>query len=100
MTDRHSNGEWSRSGSSSADEELQEMLRDAEDTVARLKAELNSRRSLLDDPGGTEAEQHAEIERLAEHLANAKVHWGEVRAFFEEALRELSESRSRRGGSA
>lgn len=80
----------------SADLELEEMLREAEETVARLRAELDARKRAA-DLGGTPEEQHAEIARLAEHLANAKVHWGEVRAFFEQALRELLESRRRRG---
>ncbi|GAB97174.1 hypothetical protein BJY21_003709 [Kineosphaera limosa] len=93
---RHGAGE----GSSrfSPDRELEEMLRDAEETVAQLKAELAARKACARDHGGTWEEQHEEIAKLSEHLANAKVHWGEVRAFFQEALRELADSRQRRGG--
>lgn len=71
------------------------MLRDAEETVARLRAELAVRRERA-RVAATEAEQHEEIARLAEHLADAKVHWGAVREFFEQALREFAESRRRR----
>lgn len=72
------------------------MLADAEATVSRLRRELVARRA-ADSDAATEAAQHAEIDRLTEHLARAQVHWGEVRAFFEEALGEV---RSPRGEAA
>lgn len=72
----------------SVEEQLERLLSEAESTVASLRRELAElqRRKL------TEAEvagQHAEIDRLAEHLGAAQVHWNEVRAFFEAALQQL-----------
>lgn len=66
---------------------LQEMLSDAERTVARLRHELAARRHAARQE--TTAAQHAEIDRLAEHLDRARIHWSEVRAFFDEALGSL-----------
>lgn len=88
------------------DRELEALLLETERTVERLKQELAERRAghdvdahgeladLSDDE--REALQHAEIERLEEHLAHAKIRWEEVRAFFEQVLRDLIS----RGGSA
>ncbi|MGO2112323.1 MAG: hypothetical protein ACTH31_11975 [Pseudoclavibacter sp.] len=86
-------------GHADVDRELEEMLVDAEHTVARLKAELATRRAqreaaALAAPDGRSPEEreaiaHAEIDRLDEHLANAKVRWSEVRSFFEDALHQL-----------
>lgn len=76
----------------SVDQQLEEMLADAERTVARLRKELEARRSAPMDIESNAA-QHAEIDRLAEHLSHAQVHWGEVRAFFEEAISELLSGR-------
>ncbi|QNG20222.1 hypothetical protein G4H71_13260 [Rhodococcus triatomae] len=69
--------------------ELERSLADAEDTVALLRRELASRR--------THRLQHAEIDRLAEHLANSRVRWHEVRVFFEEAFREVAHDGSEAG---
>lgn len=68
--------------------QLERLLAEAENRVARLRAELESARSRqLDDTGS--AAQHAEIDRLQEHLSRAEVHWSEVLEFFEAAIREL-----------
>lgn len=69
------------------DRELEEMLIDAEQTATRLRQELARRRAQR-VAAHEEALQHAEIERLEEHLERSKVQWREVRAFLEEALRE------------
>lgn len=74
------------------DRQLEEMLADAERTVARLRKELEARGAGAVDIEANAA-QHAEIDRLAEHLSRAQVHWGEVRAFFEEAISELLSGR-------
>lgn len=66
---------------------LEEMLVDAEQAVARIRHELATRRHLAEIE--RTAEQHAEIDRLAQHLDRARIHWSEVRAFFDEALGEL-----------
>lgn len=66
---------------------LEEMLVDAEQTVARLRHELATRRRSAELE--LTAAQHAEVNRLAEHLDRARIHWSEVRAFFDEALGEL-----------
>lgn len=72
----------------SVDAQLERLLAEAENTVSVLRRELHHARSRREREIA-EAEQHAEIERLQEHLAKAQVHWGEVRAFFETALAEL-----------
>lgn len=80
----------------SGDEEgLNELLADAERTVEKLRAELAERQRIRERKELTAA-QHAEIDRLAEHLANAQVHWGQVRSFFEAALAELRDPEDRR----
>ncbi|GGA75462.1 hypothetical protein GCM10011490_27780 [Pseudoclavibacter endophyticus] len=89
-------------GYADVDREIEEMLVDAEHTVARLKAELAARRAQREaaasgvpsgpselSPEEREALAHAEIDRLEEHLANAKVRWSEVRSFLEDALNQL-----------
>jgi hypothetical protein len=63
------------------EEQLEQILREAEARVAELRRQLEQHR--------LEAAQHAEIERLAEHLAQATVRWGEVRGFFDEVIMEL-----------
>lgn len=68
--------------------ELERLLAEAEQTVARLQVELRFRRRQQEE--GRLAAQHAELDRLAEHLSRAQVHWGEVRSFFEAAIGELS----------
>lgn len=81
----------------SVDRELEELLADAESTVSRLRRELELRRGT--PPTEPEARaQHAEIDRLREHLAQAQVHWDEVRAFFEAALQELLGDREAKAG--
>ena len=72
---------------------IQALLAEAERTVEELRAELSARQRLRARKEVTAA-QHAEIDRLAEHLANAQVHWGQVRSFFEAALDELREPAS------
>lgn len=72
---------------------LNELLADAERTVEKLRAELAERQRVRAQKELTAA-QHAEIERLAEHLANAQVHWGQVRTFFQAALDELRDPRN------
>ncbi|AEF39031.1 hypothetical protein [Hoyosella subflava] len=71
------------SGRSGADldRELEQLLEEAEATVVRLRRELHSRREF--------AAQHAEIDKLDEHMAHARVQWSEVRAFFEDVLSQL-----------
>ncbi|HLS24802.1 MAG TPA: hypothetical protein VK063_02895 [Beutenbergiaceae bacterium] len=65
-----------------------ELLADAERTVALLREELTERQRARARAERTAA-QHAEVDRLAEHLANAQVHWGHVRSFLEAAVAEL-----------
>lgn len=76
---QHSNGD---------ETSLDELLADAERTVERLRQELAQRQQVRAEKELTAA-QHAEIDRLAEHLANAQVHWGQVRSFFAAAVAEL-----------
>ncbi len=64
------------------DAALLRLMAETEDTVNRLRAELAERRQ--------HAAQHAEIERLEHHLAEATVNWSKVKEFFEEVLRELT----------
>lgn len=96
-------------GYADVDRELEEMLSDAERTVARLKAELAARRAQREAAaaaganGLTDEERevlaHAEVDRLDEHPANAKVRWSEVRSFFEDALQQLlGRTEAREGG--
>lgn len=65
--------------------ELAAVLEQAESAVAELRQGLAEARALK--------EQHEEIERLEQHFAQTKVRWEEVRAFFDEALRELREQK-------
>lgn len=64
------------------DAALLRLMTETEETVNRLRAELAERRQ--------HAAQHAEIERLEQHLAEATVNWSKVKEFFEEVLRELT----------
>ncbi|SED65855.1 hypothetical protein [Ruania alba] len=64
------------------DAALVRLISETEETVCRLRAELAERR--------LHQAQHAEIERLEHHLAEATVSWSKVREFFEEALQELT----------
>lgn len=82
------------------DVQLERLLDEAEATVSKLRAELaESRRKQSAADGdldaGDIAAQKAEVARLQEHLADAQVHWSEVRAFFEAALAELLARRRR-----
>ena len=63
------------------DRELEQLLAEAEETVVRVRRVLESRRD--------HAVQHAEIDRLEEHMARTQVRWAEVRHFFQTAFREL-----------
>lgn len=76
----------------SLEQELEDLLSDAEATVLRLREELSLRRGELAQIE-RRAEQHHEIDRLREHLAEAQVHWGRVHGFVEAALNELRERR-------
>lgn len=69
------------------DEELLRMVTDADAHLERLHTELSRR---LHDGArlDTEAAQHAEISRLAEHLERAQVDWRQVREFFRDAFME------------
>ncbi|WP_200837610.1 hypothetical protein [Ruania rhizosphaerae] len=64
------------------DAALVRLMAETEATVNRLRAELAERRQ--------HEAQHAEIERLEHHLAEATVNWSKVKEFFEEVLRELT----------
>ncbi|CAN3126780.1 hypothetical protein ACNUDN_02695 [Mycobacterium sp. smrl_JER01] len=81
MSDHH-DSDHHDSDPDDLDRELQQMLREAEETVAQLKDALRARRNL--------SAQHAEIDRLEEHLANARVRWTEVRQFLNIVWREIT----------
>lgn len=84
------NGQNSQNGNSeSVEQQLERLLADAESTVASLRRELDGARNRREREAMIRA-QHEEIDRLQDHLAEAQVHWGAVREFFEAALRELS----------
>lgn len=74
--------------SQSLEQQLERLLADAETTVASLRHELNEARVRRVREDEINA-QREEIGRLAEHFAEAQVHWGAVREFFEAALQEL-----------
>lgn len=76
------------------DAALTDLLADAERTVSLLREELAARQRRRAHDQRTAA-QHAEVDRLAEHLANAQVHWGHVRSFLEAALAELHDQNPR-----
>jgi hypothetical protein len=61
--------------------ELERIVAEAEAKLAEVRRELAARR--------LHAAQHAEIDRLEEHLANATVRWSEVRGFFDDVLDQL-----------
>ncbi len=61
--------------------DLRRILADADAASAGLRAEIARQR--------LQQAQHAEIERLEEHLASAVLRWDEVRGFFEQLLSEL-----------
>jgi hypothetical protein len=61
--------------------ELERIVAEAEAKLAEVRRELAERRR--------QEAQHAEIDRLEEHLANATVRWGEVRDFFDDVLDQL-----------
>lgn len=61
--------------------ELERIVAEAEAKLAEVRRELAERR--LQDV------QHAEIDRLEEHLANATVRWEEVRSFFDDVIAQL-----------
>lgn len=63
------------------DQELVKLLAEAEATVERLNGEI--RRRQQDE---SEIAQHAEIDRLAEHLQKAQINWQQVFEFFESAI--------------
>lgn len=76
-----------------SEDQLERMLADAESSVSQLRREL----TLVRNRRVSEAEQaaqHAEIDRLTEHLSQAQVHWNEVWGFFEAALQELRGART------
>ncbi|WP_407318774.1 hypothetical protein UQW22_00060 [Isoptericola halotolerans] len=61
--------------------ELERIVSEAEAKLAEVRRELAERRR--------QDAQHAEIDRLEEHLANATVRWEEVRSFFDDVLAQL-----------
>lgn len=67
--------------------EIERLLAEAESAVTSLQAELE--RARADRDQARQAAQHAEVDRLDEHLTNAQVHWGQVRGFFRAALAEV-----------
>ncbi|WP_119697066.1 hypothetical protein [Microbacterium halotolerans] len=71
------------------DAALVRLMAETEETVTRLRAELAERRQ--------HEAQHAEIERLEHHLAEATVNWAKVKEFFEAVLRDMT---GRRTGTA
>lgn len=71
---------------------LEAMLAETEETARELRVELRELRSQREE-GARRAAQHAEIERLEEHLAQTRVDWAKVRQFLEEAVRELRDKR-------
>lgn len=71
---------------------LEEMLEEAEETVRRLRSELKTIRAQAEET--SLAAQHREIEQLEKHLEESKVDWAKVRAFFEDAIREVRETRA------
>lgn len=81
------------------DDSLIQLLAEAEERVDQLRGELERRK---DERlrHGTEYEQHAEIDRLAEHLENAQVNWHHVRQFFRSAIDECRTGRPWSGTSA
>ncbi len=72
------------------EDQLEQILTDAERVLAELRTALAEQRQL--------ARQHAEIDRLPEHLANTTVRWGQVRVFLQEMLDELRQRRSPHDG--
>lgn len=73
---------------SPSEEQLERMLADAEYSVAQLRKELADIRARAVSEAEIAA-QHAEIDRLREHLSEAQIHWNQVWGFFEDALHEL-----------
>lgn len=73
------------------DHELAELLQETEDTLAALRAEISHRRE--QNRVDSLADQHAEIARLSEHLANARVRWEDVRSFLDQMIAELREEK-------
>lgn|GEM_PF-6339970 len=69
-------------------EDVLALERELERIVTAAQAELDQVRREIAEHRRQDA-QHAEIDRLEEHLANATVRWSEVRAFFEDALVQL-----------
>ena len=67
---------------------LERLLADAEVATAKLRQELEEMREHR-STDMERLEQHIEIDRLREHLADAQVHWSEVRDFFDSALKQL-----------
>ncbi|WP_166845962.1 hypothetical protein [Isoptericola sp. BMS4] len=65
--------------------ELERIVAEAETRLAEVRRELAERRRR----SAEHAAQHAEIDRLEEHLANATVRWGEVRDFFDDVITHL-----------
>lgn len=84
-------------GRDDLDRELEQMLVEAEETASRLRAELAAYRAQSAEEEEREL-QHLEIDRLEEHLRNSRIRWDEVRAFLEEAMRELRWRRDREPG--
>lgn len=82
------------------DAEVEALIADAERTLADIRRQLAEHRDRVDQEAEQDTEleqlaaQHAEIDRLAEHLELARVNWGQVRAFFQEVVDQLFGRRS------
>lgn len=69
------------------DHSLEELLREAEETVADLRTELQRRRG--QNHREDLAAQHVEIDRLTRHLENAELRWQDIRDFLVALTAEL-----------
>lgn len=67
--------------------DLEDMLTELEQQVSELGAELARRHREL-RRAQDQAAQHAQIERLGEHLVAAQVNWQKVLEFFRSAIKE------------
>lgn len=69
---------------------LEDMLAEAEETATRLRRQLAELRSQpVPDSDEDDEAKHEAINSLFSNLEETQVHWGKVRTFFEEAVREL-----------
>ena len=69
----------------SVEEQLDQILAQAQEALGQLRAELAEQRML--------SAQHAEIERLPEYFEEATVKWQGLRTFIQELMAELRSHR-------